>query len=67
MRSVTTIGYPAPTPAEVVIDAIADPSNWPEWLRNLVIVLLCVVAVVLFMILWGFLVRLVRWAKGKKR
>lgn len=67
VRSVTTIGYPAPSAAEVVIDAIADPSNWPEWLRNLVIVLLCIVAVVLFMILWGFLVRLVRWAKGGSR
>lgn len=57
VRAVSTIGYPAPTPAEVVIDVIADPSNWPRWMQILAIFLACIVGLVVLV----FVVRFLRW------
>lgn len=75
VRNYYLIGYPAPTLADIVGTRTKqwweDIADWfgNLWEKNQKVfwILIAVAGVVVLMIVWGFLVRLVRWAKGGSR
>lgn len=75
VRKYYLVGYPAPTLADIVGEKTRewweDIADWfgNLWENNQKVfwILIAVACVVVLMIIWGFIVRLVRWAKGEPR